>query len=271
MRAASLQLRALAVGLRCLSVAGVHGTSLATRTSEMLTRPTDVRVTSKIRGIQYDLDLRDDLQRTLYLTGWYEREMFQRVLKQLRRGDVLIDVGANIGVHAVPFAHALSKLGGHVYAFEPAPDCAGHLRQSAASAGLSNVEVIEVGLGRDERAVALRKREGFDTSNVGSRTTYGTGKLDFEIRVIRFDGWAAERNLSKVDIVKMDIEGGEVDALSGMALTLESKRPRLLVVEVRDDNLELAGLGGNAIHDQLSACGYSETSRVGPNVFFTPR
>jgi hypothetical protein len=84
-------------------------------------------------GLDLDLDLRDNLQRTLFYTGTYEPGLLNFLHGELRRGDVVVDVGAHIGVHALTMARRLGRLGGgRLIAFEPAQDSAAKLRAAAA-------------------------------------------------------------------------------------------------------------------------------------------
>jgi len=83
-------------------------------------------------GLDLDLDLRDNLQRTLFYTGTYEPGLLGFLHRELRGGDVAVDVGAHIGVHALTMARRLAQLGrGRVVAFEPAQDSAAKLGYQA--------------------------------------------------------------------------------------------------------------------------------------------
>jgi FkbM family methyltransferase len=80
------------------------------------------------------------------------------VRRELRRGDVFVDVGANIGLHSLYVARRLRRLGGGlVIAFEPAADCVARLRAAARRNGLAGlVEIGEVALGNESGEVELR-------------------------------------------------------------------------------------------------------------------
>jgi hypothetical protein len=73
-------------------------------------------------GIVWNLDLRDLAQRSLYYTGYCERSTGRLLAAEFKDGDIFADVGAHIGIHALPAAKQLTSLGGHVFAFEPGPD-----------------------------------------------------------------------------------------------------------------------------------------------------
>jgi hypothetical protein len=71
-------------------------------------------VRSRRLGLQLHLDLRDILQRTLFFTGTYEPGLLRFLHDELRCGDVAVDVGAHIGVHALTMSRRLQQLGGGV-------------------------------------------------------------------------------------------------------------------------------------------------------------
>jgi Methyltransferase FkbM domain len=107
------------------------------------------RVRVRRLGLRLELDLRDNLQRTLYATGTYEPALLRFLHDELRPGDVVLDAGAHIGVHALPAAARLRRLGaGTVIAFEPARDSAARLR-AAAARNRPDVTVVEAALGAE--------------------------------------------------------------------------------------------------------------------------
>lgn len=60
-------------------------------------------------GLLFDLDLRDNVQRTLFFTGCYERRYLRNLRRLVRSGDVFVDIGAHIGIHALIIAHHLQR------------------------------------------------------------------------------------------------------------------------------------------------------------------
>jgi hypothetical protein len=119
-------------------------------------------------GLDLDLDLRDNLQRTLFYTGTYEPGLLGFLHRELRGGDVAVDVGAHIGVHALTMARRLAQLGrGRVVAFEPAQDSAAKLRAAAVGNRLG-VTVVEVALGRQPGTVELLVDQQYLLADAGS-------------------------------------------------------------------------------------------------------
>jgi FkbM family methyltransferase len=207
-------------------------------------------------GLRLELDLRDNLQRTLFFTGTYEPGLLGLLEDELRAGDVALDVGAHVGVHALTAARRLRDLGGgRVIAFEPTPDSAAAVRAAAARNGLP-VEVVQAALGEAEGAVELRGDPRYPTHDAGVRSQFGAGEVVARAPVTTFDAWARRAALDRLDVVKIDIEGAEILALRGMRETLRRLRPRLLAIEVKDVVMERGPGDEAALHALLRECGY---------------
>ncbi len=217
------------------------------------------------QGLRLELDLRDNLQAVLYYAGRYEPAVRRFLLSELRQGDVVLDVGANIGLHALTAAKRLQELGaGRVIAFEPAADCLAKLRAAADRNGLQ-VDVVPSALGERRHHAGLRADSRYDEADAGVRSLYGDGAVVQEVPVIRLDDWVREHALTRLDVVKLDIEGGEVSALTGAAHTLTRLQPRALLVE--DKRAELSA----RLHAVLDELGYRPTGAVmDHNALFRP-
>jgi len=215
-------------------------------------------------GLRLELDLRDNLQRALYATGTYEPALVRFLHDELRHGDVMVDVGAHIGVHALTVAARLRRLGGgSVVAFEPAHDSAAKLR-AAATRNRLELTVVEAALGAEPGTADLRADPAYDAADAGVRSLHGRGTRVQSVPVTTFDAWAAEARLGRLDLVKLDVEGAELEALRGMAGSLSRLRPRALVVEVKRRVLERAGLDADEVREYLDRLGYESTGQVLP-------
>jgi FkbM family methyltransferase len=184
----------------------------------------------------------------------------------VRPGDTVFDVGANIGC----FSTLLSRLvgpGGRVLAFEPEPENLAMLHANLAGNACHNVKVVEVAVGAapGTATFSLDASTG-STGHLGGDPTagelaVGTGSVRLiETPVETLDRVVADRGAAP-DLIKMDIEGGEIHALEGAAATLDKHRPFVIS--------ELAGDRGAEVVSLLGRHGYRmwdlETGReVGP-------
>ncbi|WP_337322875.1 FkbM family methyltransferase [Kribbella sp. CCNWLW197] len=264
----------MAGALEGLTDAGVHRIALRISPRVAADNPWLVKVSPewasqsifvRRQGLRLELDLRDNLQAVLYYAGRYEPAVRRFLLTELRQGDVVLDVGANIGLHALTAAKRLQELGGgRVIAFEPATDCLAKLQAAAARNNLQ-IDVVPTALGERQHHAALRADSRYDEADAGVRSLYGDGAVVQEVPVIRLDDWAGEHALQRLDVVKLDIEGSEVSALSGAAHTLTRLQPRALLVE--DKRAETSA----RLHAALDELGYQPTGEVmDHNALFRP-
>jgi FkbM family methyltransferase len=219
---------------------------------------TDPVVQAQRHGNRYTLDLRDNVQRAFYFTGWYEKRYTRTLIRALRAGDVFLDVGAHVGTISLPVARHLTAIGGgRVIAVEPATDTAKALQGNVDLSGVHNIDVVQVALGARPGSAALHSDPvRFDAADVAVRSFYGPGGSDQQVDVITFDSWAEASNLKRLDVIKIDVEGAELAVLEGMAESIRRHRPRLIGVEIRDYLLRQAEVSEQALREWLDRAGY---------------
>jgi len=231
-----------------------------------------VQVTVKRLGLTFDLNLSDNLQRILYLAGTYEPDFLAFLESELSPGDVYIDVGAHIGLDAFVVARRLAG-SGRVVCFEPSPDSAAAIGKGGLRNGLASViTIVKCGLGSEEGTLLLRAGPEYAEDDQGTRSRYNSGRVVVEAPLCRFDDWAAATHLDRMDVVKLDVEGCEYDALAGMEKSLRSLRPRSVVVEVNEYRMRQADISAEMLDNLLSGFGYSHARLIFPeNVVYRPR
>ncbi|HUA12105.1 MAG TPA: FkbM family methyltransferase [Solirubrobacteraceae bacterium] len=159
-------------------------------------------------------------------------------LEVLEPGDVVYDVGANIGWYSMLAARRVGPGGGRVVAFEPGKDNAACIERNARTNRLSNISVVvaavsdrdgfatfldrgslESRLDKDDDADQARRRAARKEDSRGSAT----------VPVLSLDTWIARHQQPPPTLIKIDVEGGEIGALRGMLGTLRSARPTLII------------------------------------------
>jgi FkbM family methyltransferase len=200
-----------------------------------------VRVRARLRRpVRYvaELDLHAWLQRVAFLTGGYEGDTVEFLLRLESAGGgarpgYLLDVGANVGLIAVPFA-LLARAGGgvRVVAVEAISDNLAVLRRNVELNGLGDaVKVVEVGLGEVARTVEiqvegdLERGEGTGTANIlpiGS--TYECVRQTIEIRTLDELADCGEIPAG-CSVVKIDTDGYDLKVLQGGVGFLRRERP----------------------------------------------
>lgn len=203
-----------------------------------------------LAGARLALDLR--AEKDLWL-GTYEPPLLEAAAALVRPGDVVYDVGANLGYLTLLFAR-LAGPAGRVLAFEPLPANLARLRRNLALNGLEQrVQVVEAAVaGRAGRlrflvhdSGGMGKLEGAAGRDEHYRQTIAVASVDLDTFVFR-------RRSPPPQVVKLDVEGGEVLALPGMRRVLAQVRPALLLELHGPQALEVAravlGAAGYRLH-----------------------
>ncbi len=199
------------------------------------------RLPSDLGGSSFVCDLHDTISREVCFTGRYEPQETQIALGLLGPGMIVADVGANWGYFTLVCANRVGRTG-RVIALEPHPRLASMLAENVASNGLSQVEVHRVAAGAAAESkgfVAFDEQGG----NWGvSRAAQGSEVPDFETEAVALDALLDDRRADRIDLVKIDIEGAEGEAIRGMAAGLERRRYRYVLVECHPVELERMGV-----------------------------
>lgn len=161
-----------------------------------------------------------------YYESDYEPATFDFLRQNLLKGDVYLDCGGHIGLFAVVGARIVGDTG-RVYSFEPTPFSRSVLEKTLR---MNNYHHIV-----DIRPEAISQRTGtatfFDTgtevSNANSLVKKGKQGAGLEVKTISLDDFARDLNLQRVNCIKMDVEGSEMDALLGAKTVIETFRPAI--------------------------------------------
>lgn len=156
------------------------------------------------------------------LFGLYEREKLSLFESFLSRGAVVYDIGAHAGLYTL-LAASRVKGGGLVCAVEPNPRNLRYLRDHLAINGCENVEVFEAAMGE-------RPGSGWLNVERGSYEGYLVPiRGDVRVRILTIDYVVACGDAPAPDLVKLDVEGSELEILMGALRTLREVRPVLFV------------------------------------------
>ncbi len=167
----------------------------------------------------------------------YEPAVVAALQRLVRPGFVCADVGANVGVLTICLARCVGEKG-RVVSFEAVPETAARLRRNVARSGelASRVTVEEVAVtDGSEPSIELFPARGGGHAEWSTSYEFATredgvavDRRPIRARAVSLDGYFPPG--SRLDLVKMDIEGAEVEAVAGMRRLLAEARP-LLVLE----------------------------------------
>ena len=186
--------------------------------------------------------------------GQWRIEVIEFLDRRLHSGDVVYDVGSNIGVCSVFAARKVSAKG-QVLAFEPGPETYQSLRDNIELNGLANLRAFEVALadynGRAELIVG-------DDMLFSSLTKTRNGQTRNQtVRIVEGDSLREELNLPRPNLVMIDVEGSEYATIHGLARTLSDPGCTALACEVHPTLLPSPIEPGNIL-DSMKSCGFTK-------------
>ncbi|HTN43419.1 MAG TPA: FkbM family methyltransferase [Nitrospiria bacterium] len=125
---------------------------------------------------------------------------------------VVFDVGANIGFYTLQAAASLA--GGTIYAFEPNPEAYSKLVENVGANRAKNVHLLPYAVGSKQGRVWLRRAERTGLGSV-EESPAETGNSRVEVEMVTLDGMVEKHSVTRIDLMKIDVEGHEEAVLAG--------------------------------------------------------
>ncbi len=186
-------------------------------------------------GLRWRLDLSEGIDFAIYLLGGFERSTVNTLQKLVKPGDVVFDIGANIGAHTLGLARSVGPAG-RVHAFEPADFAFAKLRANLAlnpelDARTFPRQILLSASAADRPEAEIYASwplESTDSVHPKHRGVLVTAK---RATVDTLDRFVERQGLERLDLIKMDVDGHESPVLQGGLGVLKRFRP-ILVMEL---------------------------------------
>lgn len=216
------------------------------------------------------------------LTKRHEIETARQLRRLVQPGMVLLDVGAHVGYYTRLFA-ALTGADGQVIAFEPHPRT--HKALQANLRRLPNVTALQVAVAEtagvaelydylmmsasgslhyDESMAALQQAQ-MNESDVAPRRQDGFEMRKYRVETVTIDQCLLEMGIEQADLVKMDIEGAEINALRGMKRTIAHSPKLSLIMEYNPQALQAFGYEPIQALREVLALGFGRMQAIEPD------
>ena len=211
-------------------------------------------------GMKLLLDPRDLVSVNILRGGDWQPEVWDALATNLPEGGVLLDVGAHIGFFSMKGALKVGK-SGRVVAFEPNPETLKTLRENVRVNDFQNVVVVPVACTDREQTLTLfaspiMNSGASSLARDNADITFEQAPHEYTVRGRPIDDVVRELKLTRVDAIKMDIEGAEVIALRGAMETLKRFHPKI-VVEVVEKQLAAMNTSKDELFSLLKEAGYN--------------
>lgn len=177
------------------------------------------------QDLKLKLDISDMVDWHIYFE--FQDPGYNFLFKQVSPSDTVFDIGANIGYVSLRLAKLASQ--GRVLGFEPSSYNFAKCKQNLHLNNLSNVEVLNMGLGRKPGVLTLVTDTIHNHGMNHIATTTSTGGDGETVRVSTLDEIAETQKLTQLNLIKLDVEGYELEILKGGESTLKKFKPKLFI------------------------------------------
>ena len=193
-------------------------------------------ILKQIQDSMMYLDLEDDgISLDLYFDGIREPHATRRVKSEIHEGDVVVDIGANIGYYALMESQLVGDKG-KLYAIEPVPENMETLKRNIEANKCRNIETFRMAIGDENKKDVIHISEKSNWHSMIRHEKLNSVKnIDVDVQTLDY----FLKDKPEVNFIRMDVEGYEGEILKGMTKTLGSASKSLkLFIEIHPHIME---------------------------------
>ena len=197
-------------------------------------------------GLLFKISTASYLEWQLFFYGGYEHFIARLFEFFVQPGAVVLDIGANVGIHALRLGQLVGRTG-KVYAFEPHPEIFTRLLANRALNGLTMVEPLQLAVSDHNGSCNL---QGFKQTACNQGTSFllrdgETAVVEaplYQVTMVRLDDWVADYRLTRLDFIKVDVEGLDIEVLAGAQQLITQFKPTIIFEYDRSNVMRLRWL-----------------------------
>lgn len=216
------------------------------------------RVYETHEGIKLEMSPEEAMSLGVALLGSHNHYEEKALKTILHHGDVVIDVGAFIGEESLLAAKFVGNIG-RVYAFEPLPFHIRRLADNIKRNHFHNIEIVTYALSNKKGTFPLYEA-GSGSSFVKNEAEYHVKKENIKpilVKTITLNDFVKKRNIKRIKLLKIDVEGWDLQVLKGADTILKRKDAPDIMIEVIDSVLSKAGSSASELLAYLKHFGYT--------------
>lgn len=186
--------------------------------------------------------------------GEFSDEEVRFVCSHIKPDSIVMDIGANYGALTIPMAHCAKE----VYAFEPQRPAFAAMAANVALNNIENVVCENAGLSNHNDFIEVPRLNFNSANNIGGLSMKealpaGTECPTYQVRCTTLDKYVSDMNITKLDFIKMDVEGMEEMVLRGGVEAIKKLKPLMYIEADREEKKEsllkfIDGLGYNMVY-----------------------
>jgi FkbM family methyltransferase len=180
------------------------------------------------RTLILETDRTDDIYKLLFWRGFrgFEIETVEVFLTLVQNARTIIDIGASTGYYSL--IAALENENSNIYSFEPLDTAFNSLKNNIEINHLKNIKPVNMALSNDSGKITLYIPNGDIPTSSSIVKGFRKAERELEVETRTLDDFAEKEKINGIDIIKIDIEEGEIFAFKGMPRILEKMRPFII-------------------------------------------
>ncbi len=184
-------------------------------------------------GINWFADLNEGIDFSIFLTGKFEHENSNFFKKTICKNDIVFDIGANIGAHTLPIANYVGECG-MVHAFEPTKYAYEKQKKNISlNPKISNRiklnQIMLIDNNNNEQVSALYSSWPLNFSKQEHKKHLGNLRSTEGCKSLTLDQYILDNKIINVKLVKIDVDGFEIEVLNGGKNFFKNQKPKLLI------------------------------------------
>lgn len=205
-------------------------------------------------GVKLIVTPSDHIQYQIFWYGYYEKEAICTWHSFVEKDSIILDVGANFGYYSLVASNKLTT--GQVYAFEPVPYLVQQFKSNILLNEMVTITIIPSAVSNVSGSSLFYFSSKDNLGMSGFHPPDNFSGIESLIDSIILDEWAEEIQMAKLDLVKIDVEGAEVNVLKGMNNLINKFKP-VIFIEISIENLKKYGHTISDIYELLISMDYS--------------
>jgi len=207
--------------------------------------------TRSIDGRYFEFNSETRLGHQIFFLGSRERAETRLVREIVRPGEIAFDIGANIGWYTTLLSQLVGG-GGLVYAFEPVPSTFKSLTRTVEKNRCAeNVILFNKLCGADCEPGLIYEFPRLHPGLSSSQPIGNEEKIEHRVDKVTIDAVVASSGVKGIDILKIDVEGAELEVLKGASRSLGSGRIKAILIEANEERAAAFGYNFGDYHDLM--------------------